>query len=374
MSKSIIRLSKSCIGNDEKRAVQRVLEREFLGMGEEVQQFEKNLQAYLGRPTVCVVNGTAAIQLALQAIGVGMGDEVLVQSLTYVATFQAIKATGATPIACDIDPSTLTIDCHDAERRINENTKAIIPVHYAGGVGDLEKIYSLAKKHKLRVVEDAAHAFASRYKSKLIGGFGDIACFSFDGIKNITSGEGGCVASGDPTVIDKCKDSRLLGVIRDSDKRFAGSRSWEFDVTSQGWRYHMSNIMAAIGIEQLKKVDILAKRRQRLARTYCSQFSNVKGLEVLDLDYNEVVPHIFPIMLSTPVLRNEVRDACIDADIEVGIHYKPNHELSYFQTNNNLILRNTDLISGRLLTLPLHPDLSTADVIQISKLVKNILN
>ena len=157
----IIRLSKSSIKENEKQAVKSVLDREFLGMGAEVQQFEKELTKFFGCSTVCVSTGTAALHLALQAAGVSFGDEVLVQSLPYVASFQSISATGAKPVACEVDPETLCLDWKDAEKRITQNTKAVMPVHYSGGVGCLEKIFAFAVKHKLRVIEDAAHAFGT---------------------------------------------------------------------------------------------------------------------------------------------------------------------------------------------------------------------
>ena len=221
-----IKLSKSCISKSEKDAVLKVLDNEYLGMGNEVQKFENTLTDFFGRPTVCVSTGTAALHLALQAVGVGIGDEVLVQSITYVSSFQAISATGATPVACDIDSESLCIDWKDAEKRLTRKTKAIMPVHYAGGVGRLNEIYEFANKHGLRVIEDAAHAFGTIYEGKEVGGFGDISCFSFDGIKNITSGEGGCIVTDNEIILQKIRNARLLGVENDTDKRFSGKRSW----------------------------------------------------------------------------------------------------------------------------------------------------
>jgi dTDP-4-amino-4,6-dideoxygalactose transaminase len=157
----LIRLSKSCISDAENNAVIDVMNRGYLGMGQDVEEFEAQLISYFGRPVVCVSTGTAALQLALQSCGIGFGDEVLVQSLTYIATFQAISATGAKPIACDIDPATMTLDWRDAEKRITKKTKAVMPVHYSGGVGSLDDIYKFAGKYGLRVIEDAAHAFGS---------------------------------------------------------------------------------------------------------------------------------------------------------------------------------------------------------------------
>ena len=248
MESNLIRLSKSCIGKSEKEAVNNVLDREYLGMGEDVKEFERLLHEFFGRPAVCVSSGTAALHLALQASGLARGDQVLVPSLTYVATFQAISASGAQPISCEINEKDCLLDYRLLEKNISSKTKAIMPVHYAGDPGKLDQLYKVAKRHNLLVIEDAAHAFGSNFQDKRIGSFGDIACFSFDGIKNITSGEGGCIVSDDLRFIDKVKDLRLLGVINDSEKRFKGERSWDFDSIHQGWRYHMSNIMAAIGI------------------------------------------------------------------------------------------------------------------------------
>lgn len=171
----IFRLSKSVIGPDEKRAVLDVLDREFLGMGQDVQRFEQALSEFFGRPAVCVVNGTAALQVALQACGIGRGDEVLVPSLTYVASFQAISATGAKPVACDIDDDDCLLDLDDAGRRLTGRTKAIMPVHYSGGVGTLPKTYEFARRHGLRVIEDAAHAFGTTHDGGRIGAQGDVA-------------------------------------------------------------------------------------------------------------------------------------------------------------------------------------------------------
>lgn len=371
----LIRLSKSCLSAAEKAAVMGVLDREFLGMGAEVQQFEGALSEFFGRPALCVVNGTAALQLALQAIGVGQGDEVLVPSLTYVASFQAISATGAKPVACDVQLDTLTLDWRDAERRITSRTRAVMPVHYAGNVGGLNEIYELADRHGLRVVEDAAHAFGTTYRGQRVGGFGDIACFSFDGIKNITSGEGGCVVSDDPDVLQRIADARLLGVCRDTEKRYAGQRSWEFEIVAQGWRAHMSNIMAAIGIAQLDRYPGFAARRQQIARRYDDLLGANPRIRKLPNDYDAVVPHIYVIRVLGLTDREGVRSRLLDRGIQTGVHYFPNHRLHYFQGfSSNLVLPVTDAVFPELLTLPLHPDLEDSDVDLVVQALNEVLN
>jgi dTDP-4-amino-4,6-dideoxygalactose transaminase len=368
----LIRLSKSCIGEAEKRAVMGVLDREYLGMGAEVQQFEQALTDFFGRPALCVVNGTAALHLALQACGIGPGDEVLVQSLTYVASFQAISATGAKPVACDIDPDTLTLDWKDAEKRLTPRTKAVMPVHYSGGVGALDEIYAFAARHGLRVIEDAAHAFGTVYQGKRVGGFGDIACFSFDGIKNITSGEGGCIVTDDQSILKKIKDARLLGVEKDTEKRYSGQRSWEFDVTAQGWRYHMSNIMAAIGLEQMKRFPEISKKRQRFAKLYDKLLSDHPHIKSLKRDYTTVVPHIYTAIIKGLENRKDLQAKLIEKKIHTGYHYQPNHWLSFFR-DSHTSLPVTDSIFHKLITFPLHPDLSEEEIVWICDQIKEAL-
>jgi len=368
-----IRLSKSCIGEAEKLAVIRVLDRGFFGMGKAVNDFEKALTEFFGRPTVCVVNGTAALHLALQAAGVGHGDEVLVQSLTYVASFQAITAVGAKPVACDILAATAGIDLSDAARKITSKTKAIMPVHYAGGVGHLDDLYDFADSHGLRVIEDAAHAFGTTYKGGKVGSFGDITCFSFDGIKNITSGEGGCVVTDDQMILKRIKDARLLGVVGDTDKRFASERTWDPDVQLQGWRYHMSDLMAAIGIEQLKNFEYHKTRRQALAKKYVSHLKDIQSISLFQHDYDNVVPHIFVILLDKSINRDGLIISLKEDGVPAGVHYKPNHLLSYFSDPVTQILPTTDQLYPRLLTLPLHPDLNEEHIEFIASTIRKAL-
>jgi len=373
MTQKLIRLSKSCVGASEKKAVMDILDREYLGMGIEVQKFEKALTEFFGRPTVCVVNGTAALHLSLQATGLGAGDEVLVPSLTYVASFQAISATGAVPVACDIDEETCLLDLDDTQNRITEKTKAIMPVHYSGGVGDFNAVYEFAKKNNLRVIEDAAHAFGTEYKNKRIGSFGDIACFSFDGIKNITSGEGGCIVTDDEKILQKIRDARLLGVEKDTDKRYKGNRSWDFDTTTQGWRYHMSNIMAAIGLRQLDRFKEFKEKRQMLAKKYDELFMNNPTINPLQRDYNNVVPHIYVVRIRNMKNRKGIQKKMLEKGIQVGYHYQPNHGLSYYKRKDAHLLPITENVFPELMSLPLHPDLTMNDVVYVAEELNKIV-
>ncbi len=369
----MIRLSKSSISESEIAAASKVLKSEYLGMGANVNEFEEVLSSYFKRTAICVVNGTSALHLALQSIGLNKDDEVLVQSLTYVASYQAISATGAIPISCDVDLETLTLDWRDAEKKISNRTKAIMPVHYSGGVGDLDSIYALANKYNLRVIEDAAHAFGTNYKNQYIGSFGDIACFSFDGIKNITSGEGGCIVTDDEKLIKKIRDARLLGVKKDTEARFSGRRSWDFDVTDQGWRYHMSNIMAAIGLVQFQRKDQLIDKRRYLAKLYDLNFKYEENLKLIAHNYDQVAPHIYVIQVNEGFCRSGIRDELKQKGIETGIHYYPNHFLSFYKNNEKKNIEITEKIYSQLITLPLHPDLSKDDVNYVSSELLSIL-
>jgi len=363
-----IRVSKSVLNNEEVKAVSRlILEDGYLGMGREVQKFEEDLKSFLNtkRKVVCVNTGTAALHLAVASV-TKPGDEVLVQSMTYLASFQAITAARAVAVACEINPKTMTIDLKDAEERITSRTKAIMPVHYAGDPGNLNEIYKFAKKHNLRVIEDAAHAFGTVYKKKMIGSFGDIVCFSFDGIKNITSGEGGAVVTADSKVAQYVQDARLLGVHKDTEKRYKGLRSWKFDVTYQGYRYHISNLFAAIGRVQLRKFPLFKRNRQYLAKRYLGLLKNIKGIEVFEKNYDDVVPHIFPIKVMNNK-RGELLKYLGDNNVECGIHYYPNHLLSYYKSGP---LSVTEIVYKQLLTLPLHPDLTKVQQDKIINLIK----
>ena len=369
----MIRLSKSVVGTKEANAVKNVIENiGYLGMGSEVQLFENELEDYIGNSKykcVCVNTGTSALQLAIEAI-TNPGDEVLVPSFTYVATFQAITAAGCVPIACDIRKQDLLLDIDDAEKRISSKTKVILNVLYASNTNNINDVYLLAKKYNLRVVDDAAHAFGCIHDGVKIGGKGDIVCFSFDGIKNITSGEGGAIFSSDENVINRVKDARLLGVIKDSDNRFKGERSWDFEVINQGHRFHMSNIFAAIGRVQLKRFDLeFSPIRKLIAKKYIELLSENTDVRLLKINYEFIIPHIFPILVKKNK-RNTLINSLRENNIQFGMHYKPNHLLQKFKINYSL--RISESSYKEIITLPIHPEISISDVEKICKIINNI--
>jgi dTDP-4-amino-4,6-dideoxygalactose transaminase len=327
-------------------------------MGPETKRFEEELSDFLGYPVACTANGTAAIQLGLQALGVRAEDEVIVPSLTYLATFQAISALGAIPVACDVRPGNLAIDLIHAAELITDKTTAIVPVHFGGEFRQREAIANFARNHGLWVLEDAAHAFGSLdenlSKPKPIG----LIAYSFDGIKNITSGEGGCLVGENEAVLARVADIRLLGVQGDTANRYLGKRTWDFDVVEQGWRYHMSDIMAAIGRVQLNRQKSLASKRKKLAFHYDHLLLG-SDIETMPVDYCRSVPHIYPVLLPSRVNRNLIRDSLDLLGIQTGIHYKPNHKLSFYK--NSAPLPVTDSVYEQILSLPLHPSVRKRD-------------
>jgi dTDP-4-amino-4,6-dideoxygalactose transaminase len=371
-----IRLSRSIVGDAEAAAVRRVIvEDGYLGMGTEVRLFEEELAAYLGRApdqVMAVNSGTAALHLAVQAV-VEPGCEVLVPSLTFVASFQAISAVGCVPVACDVREDSATIDLQDAETRITPRTRAIMPVHYASNPAGLDAVWEFARKHTLRVIEDAAHAFGCRHKGRRIGSFGDMVCFSFDGIKNITCGEGGCIITADPEAARRCRDARLLAVQNDTQARYSGARSWDFDVTDQGYRYHMSNIMAAIGRVQLGRLENeFGPKRMRLAAIYRERLVDHPDLAFFQTDpQDEIIPHIAPVRVLHG-RRDMVKAALAEAGIPVGVHYKPNHLLSRYG-GGTTSLPVTERLYGELMTLPLHPGLSENEIGHICAVLRKTL-
>jgi dTDP-4-amino-4,6-dideoxygalactose transaminase len=367
----MIKVAQGVLGDDELAAVREAFAYGYFGMASRVAAFEQALEEYLGAPNVVAVNsGTSAIHLALDAVGVGEGDEVVVPSLTFVACFQAIKATGATPVPCDVRPDTLQLDLDDVERRLTPRTRAILPMHYGGSPCDVDRVLELASRHGLRVVEDAAHAFGSTSLGRRIGGFGDVACFSFDSIKTITCGEGGAVACRDDETAELMRRKRILGVVRRGHAGSATSRGerWRFEVDTRGFRYHLSDINAAIGLVQLTKVDEFIARRREICRRYDAAFADLDGVRPLPVDYDDTAPHIYVVRVGGG-RRDDLIAHLSAQEIETAVNYIPNHLHPFFR-QDGLRLPETERAYDEILTLPLHCSLSDADVARVIEQVR----
>ena len=306
------------------------------------------------------------MQIALQASGIGANDEVLVPSITYVASYQAISATGAKPISCDIDLKNMQVSLIDLKKKVTKKTKAIMPVHFAGSASQINETYKFAKKNNLRVIEDAAHAFGTKINGRKIGSFGDITCFSFDGIKNITSGEGGCLVTSDKKVLALAKDLRLLGIENESDKRYAGHRSWISDVKQQGWRYHMSDINASIGRVQLKRFGDLSKLRKKICKLYDTKFKNHNFIKLFKRNYKEEVPHIYVVRILKLKKREYLRKLLLKKGIQTIIHYPiPPTKQEAYKKFNSLNLPITEQIHKEVLSLPLSAVMNDTEISNI---------
>ncbi|MCB2190566.1 MAG: DegT/DnrJ/EryC1/StrS family aminotransferase [Deltaproteobacteria bacterium] len=371
----MIRVSQPVTGAEELDALKRGLEMAYFGHSANVVELEKALADFLGtgeRPVVCVNSGTAALQLALACLDLQPGDEVLVPSLTFVASFQAITAVGAKPVPCEVRENDLLLDLDDADRRITPRTKAVMVVHYAGNPGDLAGLYAWAKERGLRVVEDAAHAFGSSYGGKKVGSQGDMVCFSFDSLKNITCGEGGALVCPDAESARRAGLMRGLGMQRPQATQGGPPSRSAYDVVCQGWRYHMSNLNALVGLEQIKKAPGFFARRQAIAKRYDQALAGVPGLALLPMDYDQAVPFLYTLRVLEG-RRAGLIEHLRGQDIETAVNYPPNHMHSLYQGLTNAPLPVTEKLCEQILSLPMHGALSDEQVGFIIEQVKNFL-
>lgn len=344
------------IGVDTLKHLTDALDVGWLGMGSATKEFEDRIAAFLGlkdRQVVATNTGTSALHIALLAAGIGPGDEVIVPSFNYVADHQAVRMAGAEVVFCDVRDDNLGIDVEKAAKLVSKRTRAVIPLHFAGIPCDQEGVYKLAAEHGLRVIEDAMHGFGTRIAGKAIGSYGDITCFSFDPVKVVTSIDGGCVVTASADEVQRLQRLRLLGVDRDTIERYRNRRAWDYDVVSQGFRYHLTNIMASVGNSQIKRATEFISSRQTVCRAYSQAFSGLKGVRVPKSDFNDVSPFIY----SLRVLDGQ-REALIahllKLDIEVGIHFIPVHKHKWFAECRSGDLSVTDKVTLEVLTLPLH--------------------
>lgn len=358
----MIPVQRPYLGREELNAVAEIFESRWLGMGAATAEFENRLRQYLGvKHAVAVNSGTSALHIALDALNLQAGDEVIVPSLTFVASVQAILAAGARPVFCEVSPFTLNMDMHDVFRRVTSRTKAIMPVHYGGYACDMDLLFAEIRGQEIWVVEDAAHAFGSHYKGRKIGTLGDVTCFSFDPIKNITCGEGGAVVTDNDEIADQLIPKRILGINNDTWSRMRHTRNWHYEVTTSGYRYHMSNINAAIGIQQLGSLETFRARKQSVVRRYDEAF---KDLDALSLTERGNIDEDFPFFYVIRVLnkrRDELMKYLENKGVKTGVHYIPNHIQPYFSDFREA-LPVTEQLFEEILTLPLYYDMTDDDV------------
>ncbi len=344
------------IGPEVIRAATEALEIGYLGLGKATKEFEEALERYLeladDRVLMSTNSCTAALNCACLLAGAGPGDEVIAPSFTYVAAHQAITATGADVVFCDIEEPTLTVNPDAVRELISERTKAIMVCHFAGLVGRLDEIYQIAAEHGLRVIEDAAHAIGTRHDGKLVGATGDLVCFSFGPVKTMTTLEGGAIITPNPEELQVLHQLRLLGVDRETEARYQNRRAWEYDVLRQGFRYHLGAIPAAIGLAQLALLDEFVRNRQEYCRGYNQRLARISEVITPDSDYKDIGPFIYFIRVPAEV-RQDLIDFLKKQGVPTGIHFLGAHDFTFYKNARRGDLSVTDRVAREELTLPL---------------------
>ncbi len=335
------------------------LEKGWLGMGSYVGQFEEALKRELGAPekfVVAVNTGHSALHLGLLLAGVGPGDEVITPSFNNIADLQAIRATGAEPVFCDVLPDTLCIDPESAKSVVSPRTKVIIAMDYGASICDHERINAVASGCGARVIHDAAHSFGSAVNGRKIGSFSDIAMFSFDPVKNITTIDGGALVVNTQAEATWLQEARLIGMGQPAEVMYQDKRAWTYDVAHLGFRYHMANLHAALGLAQLKKLPRIGSTRRETYRIYNKNFKAIEALHLPADPGDEIVPFIYFVRVKAEQ-RLAFRDHLHAAGVDTGIHWQPGHWFSYFKDCRASDLSVTERIGREILTLPLHSEM-----------------
>jgi dTDP-4-amino-4,6-dideoxygalactose transaminase len=369
------------IGETEVASVVETLRSGWLTTGPKVRRFEADFAKYVGgQHAVAVNSGTAALHLALEAIGVQERDEILVPTMTFAATAEVVLYAKATPVLVDCRQDTLNVDPDLIERAITPATRAIIPVHLAGHACDMDRILEIARDYHLKVIEDAAHALPARFRGQMIGTMGDITCFSFYATKTITTGEGGMATTESPEWAERMRIMGLHGISQDAWKRYTAEGSWYYEILFPGYKYNLTDIAAAIGIEQLKKCDRLWRSRQHYAMLYNEGFRDVPGIitPYVAPDVQHAW-HLYVIQLDPEQLRigrNEFIALLKQENIGTSVHFIPLHLHPYYRDTFKYRpedFPNASSAFERIVSLPIYPRMTEADVERVIEAVQTIV-
>ncbi len=375
-----ISYGQQAIDEQDIKAVIETLKSDYLTQGPKIQEFEKALaQEADVRYAVAISNGTAALHAACFAAGIGEGDEVITTPMTFAASANCVLYVGAKPVFADINPSTYNIDPEDIRRKITKKTKAIIPVHYTGQPCDMDEIRKIAEEYGLVIIEDAAHALGAEYKGKKIGGIGHMTTFSFHPVKHITTGEGGAVTTNDEDLYKKLCIFRSHGITRDPDLLLKHEGPWYYEQQELGFNYRMTDIQAALGISQLKKLAGFLQKRREYVETYDKELKNIREIILpLQADYAKSAWHIYVIQLRLELLkadRKTIFEELRKRNIGVNVHYIPVYHHPFYQRlgyEKGLCPHAEKLYEG-ILTLPLHPGMTGEDQKYVVESLKEVL-
>jgi len=370
------------IEKDEIGEVVKTLRSGWLSTGPKVERFEKLFREYVGSKHACALNScSAGLHLSLLVAGVNQGDEVITTPFTFAATANAIIHVGAKPVFIDIEIDTMNINPDLIERKITSRTKAIIPVHFAGRPCNMNKIMAIARKHKLVVIEDAAHAIGAEYHGKKIGSIGDLTCFSFYANKNITTGEGGMVTTNNDEWQRRIRMLSFHGINKGPWQRYSEDDLQHYTVDFPGYKYNMMDLQAAIGIHQLRKIEKFLKRREEIWSIYDEAFKNLPVNTPVHVKPNiRHARHLYTLILDIKKIkmsRDRLRKALHEENIGTGVHFVSIHLHPYYQkafSYKRGNFPNAEYISDRTISLPLSPSLSDKDLQDVVSSVKKVLN
>lgn len=382
MNSPFIAFHRPSIGQEEIEAVSRVLESKWLTTGPVTHAFEHAFADYVGARYALAVNScTAALQLALDAIGLAPGDEVLLPSYTFTATAEVVTYFGARPVLCDSVRRGFNIDPTDVARRITTKTRAIIPVHIAGEPCNLKALHALAKEHRLHVIEDAAHALPAEFDGKRIGAVSELTAFSFYATKTITTGEGGMLTTDNEEYALRASRMRLHGISGDAWKRYSREGSWYYEVLDAGYKLNMTDIQSALGMAQLKKADDFQSARQEIADFYADRLSAIDELELppARASGNQHSWHLFIVRIRPELLgidRATFVECLKKLGIGTSVHFIPLHLHPYYQHAygyRNGDFPNAEDAFSRCFSIPVYPDLSSDERKRIVSAVKKVV-
>jgi len=369
------------IEQEEIETVVNILRSGWLTTGSKAKQFESEFADYVCASHAVALNScTAALHLALEAVGVGEGDEVIIPTMTFAATGEVVTYLKAKPVLVDCRLDNMTIDVEQMEKAITPKTKAIIPVHFAGHPCDMGSIMAIAKNNNLKVIEDAAHALPATYRGQQIGAIGDITCFSFYATKTITTGEGGMATTQNGEWADRMRMMSLHGISRDAWNRYTAEGSWQYEILCPGWKYNMTDLAAGLGIEQLKKANRFWETRKEYAALYQEGFCDVPEIILPSaLDHVEHSWHLYAIQLDVDRLRinrGEFIELLKKYNIGTSVHFIPLHLHPYYRQTlgyGHGDFPNATGVYERILSLPIYPKMKKTDVQDVIEGVRELI-